>query len=224
LRKQLTEHIRRRGSPVLMWILVVEILCSPLADTHPRIGAVLALVVLSSVLAGASLTGNRRIVLLVGIPLSGIWMIARLLEEFGDGRHPYDHMAHVVGLALSCTLLWALFDRIHTAPQVTSSVLAEAAIVYLIIAIAFSQLYWILAEFIEHPFNQSIPPSDGTAFLYFSMITLTSLGYGGIFPVNPFVRLIAAFESMIGILFIAVIVARLVSSYGPPSKPPQSSV
>jgi hypothetical protein len=45
------------------------------------------------------------------------------------------------------------------------------------------------------------------------MITLTSVGYGRIVPVNPYVRLVAAFESMIGIFFVAVVVARLVSSY-----------
>ena len=49
--------------------------------------------------------------------------------------------------------------------------------------------------------------------LYFSMITLSSVGYGGIVPVNPYVRLTAALESMIGIFYIAVVVARLVSSY-----------
>jgi voltage-gated potassium channel len=47
------------------------------------------------------------------------------------------------------------------------------------------------------------------------MITLSSVGYGGILPLNPYVRLIAALESLIGIFYIAVVVARLVSSYRP---------
>ena len=51
--------------------------------------------------------------------------------------------------------------------------------------------------------------------LYFSMITLSSVGYGGIVPVNPYLRITAALESMIGIFYVAVVVARLVSAYRP---------
>lgn len=198
-----------------MWILIGVILASPIADSHPRVGAALAVVVLSSVLFGASVAGNPRIVSRMGIPLAAVWVLTRFLHEFGNGQHFYDHLAHVAGLAVSCTLLWAMFDRIRDLPQVTSSVIAEAAIVYLIIAIAFSQVYWILNEFVGHAFNQTITSSDNTSFLYFSMVTLTAVGYGGILPINPFVRLVAGFESMAGIFYVAVIVARLVSSYRP---------
>jgi len=230
LQRHSSEYLRRHGSLLLMWVLIGVILASPLVDSNPRFGAAVAVVVLSSVLFGASLAGNPKIVSRLAIPLSGFWMLARLLEEFGDGRHFYDHLAHAAGLAVSCTVLWALFDRIRDPPQVTSSVLAEAVIVYLIITIAFSQVYWILNEFVAHPFNETIAASDNTSFLYFSMVTMTAVGYGGILPSNPFVRLVAVFESMIGIFYIAVIVARLVSSYRPqpkssedvPNRPPQT--
>jgi Ion channel len=215
MRKELNELLRRRGSLLLMWVLLAVTLASPVGDAHPHIGAVLALVVVCSILVGARFAGNKRIVRMVAVPLSGAWMIARLLEEFGNGQHPYNHLAHVFGLALSCTILWALFHRLGRTSQVTSSVIAEAFISYLIIATAFSQLYWILNELVADAFNPKILPSEGTTFLYFSMTTLSSLGYGEIAPVNPFVRLVAALESMTGIFFVAVVVARLVSSYRP---------
>ena len=63
------------------------------------------------------------------------------------------------------------------------------------------------------PFNQFIPSFEISTFLYFSLVTLTSVGYGGIAPVNPYVRMVAAFEGVTGIFYIAVVVARLVSSY-----------
>lgn len=44
------------------------------------------------------------------------------------------------------------------------------------------------------------------------MVTLSGLGYGSIFPLNPYVRLVASFEN-IGIFYLAVVVSRLVSSY-----------
>jgi hypothetical protein len=94
-------------------------------------------------------------------------------------------------------------------------VIAEAFISYLIIAISFSQLYWILNGLVVNSFNQRVTAAQSAEFLYFSMITLTSMGYGGIVPVNPFVRIVAALESMTGIFYVAIVVARLVSAYRP---------
>jgi hypothetical protein len=217
VRKQLSEFLDQRISSALMWILIVVMMASPAADAHPRIGAALAILVLGTILVGATRLGSKRIVLLVGIPLSGVWVMARLLEEFGDGKRPYEHLAHFFGLAVSCTVLLAMFHRIRHTPRVTSSVISEAATVYLIIAIAFSQLYWILNRFLSPSFSQVIAASDSSFFLYFSMETLTSVGFGGIVAINPYVRFVAAFESMTGVFFIAVVVSRLVSAYHPQS-------
>ena len=100
----------------------------------------------------------------------------------------------------SLSILWAIFDHFRSRSGDLRSAIAEAFIGYLVIATAFSQLYWIL--------NQAIAISQSGTLLYFSMVTLTSVGYGGITPVH----IVAAMESMSGIFFVAVVVARLVSS------------
>jgi len=51
-----------------------------------------------------------------------------------------------------------------------------------------------------------------TAYLYFSFVTLTTLGYGDITPLIPVTESMAMFEAVIGQLYIAVLIARLVSS------------
>ena len=50
-------------------------------------------------------------------------------------------------------------------------------------------------------------------FLYFSMVTLTTLGYGDIVPLSPVARMVASLESAAGVLYIAITVARRVASY-----------
>ena len=202
-----------------MWALIVETLASPIADQNPRAGAVLAVFIFLVVLAAASFMANRRIVRLVGIPIAVVWLAARAFEEFGDPRYFYAHLAPVAGLALSLTILWAIFDRFNSVPRAPRSAIAEAFISYLVIATAFSQLFWILSRVVENPFNQPIQASQSGTLLYFSIVTLTSVGYGGIAPVNPYVRMVAALESMCGIFYIAVVVARLVSAYRPVERP-----
>lgn len=198
-----------------MWIFIAELLASPIADYHRRAGAALGVFAACTLLIGTSIIGSRKVIRFAVLPAAGVWLVARLLEAFGDPQHLYAQMAPVAGLLLSCSLLWAIFDHFNSVPRLPRSAIAEAFISYLIIAIAFSQVYWILNRFVDHPFNQVIPESQIGTLLYFSMITLSSVGYGGILPINPFLRIVAALESMTGIFFVAVVVARLVSSYRP---------
>ena len=144
-----------------------------------------------------------------------VWMVTRIIEAFADRSKPYANLSPIVGLAFSCTILWAIFAQFRTPSHNSRSVISQAFISYLIIATAYSQAYWILNRFVDHAFNQVIPYTQNGTLLYFSMVTLTSVGYGGIVPVNPYVRNVAALESMSGIFFVAVVMARLVSAHTP---------
>ena len=198
---------------IVVGALVAEMLASPLADYHRLAGAVLGVVVLCVLLLGIKHIGNRKVIRRLVLPAAGVWAIARALEAFGDGHNLYSQLAHVAGLAFSCSVLLAIFDHFKSTASAPPNAIAEAFVGYLIIAIAFSQLYWILNRFLDHPFNQFIPAYQSSTLLYFSMVTLSGVGYGGISPVNPYLRVVASLESVGGIFFIAVVVARLVSSY-----------
>jgi hypothetical protein len=213
MRRTIRVFVGRHRSEMLLCVFVAQLLLSPLADHSQHIGGLLALSVLLSLLAGASYMANRRIARRVVLPVAAVWFCARMVEALGDSRHAYTHVAPVAGLVFSCSILWALLDRFGSISKVTSDVISEAFITYTIIAIAFSQLYWVLDHFLDHPFNVVIPLGQNSTYLYYSMVTLTGLASGGIIPINPYVRLIAALENMVGIFYIAVVVARLVSSY-----------
>jgi hypothetical protein len=200
--------VRKRGSVLLMCLLIAVTLASPMADDRPHLGAALALVVLFSVLVGTRLSANRKIVMRVVLPLSAAWIAIRTAEGVKFRPHETNFAGHVIGLALACTILLAIFDRLGTC-EVTTSVIAEAFITYIIIAIAFGELFWLINAAAADSFHPKLSRARGTDFLYFSMTTLTSLGFGDIVPANPFVKLVAALESMAGMFYIAVVVARL---------------
>jgi hypothetical protein len=223
-RKPAVAHFwHERRIEMIMWCLIGEMLASPAADTHPHFGAVLGIVVLATVLAGVSYVGKTNVTRFAVLPAAGLWLVARSLEAFGDRRDLYTQLSPVAGLLLSCSVLWAIFDHFSSVPEVPRSAIAEAFIGYLVIATAFSQLYWILNRILEQPFNQPISSYQTGTFLYFSMMTISGVGYGGILPVNPYLRIIAALETMTGIFFVAVVVARLVSAYRPQPRAKGSS-
>ena len=54
--------------------------------------------------------------------------------------------------------------------------------------------------------------------VYYSFVTLTTLGYGEITPVAPQVRSLAAIEAIMGVFYLAILVARLVTAYRDPER------
>jgi hypothetical protein len=84
-----------------------------------------------------------------------------------------------------------------------------------VIAIALAQLYRVADYLLPNAFRPPISDLDVGGLLYFSMVTLSGVGYGDIVPMNQFVRIIAGLESISGIFYITVVVARLVAGYSP---------
>jgi len=207
-------------SELLLASLIAVMLASPLIDQSRHLAGVIAFLQLLLLIAGAHYLADRQIVRRVVIPLGIVWVFTRFLEAFGDPSHAYTHLSPVAGLALSLSVVWGLLRRFGSIEKVTRSVISEAIISYLFIAIAFSQLYWVLDHFVPNAFNQKIAFGQSSTFLYFSMITLSGVAYGGILPVNSYIRLVAAFENVTGMFYLAVVIARLVSSYRPRPHPP----
>ena len=92
-----------------------------------------------------------------------------------------------------------------------------AVALYLIVALLFAHLYGLLTVLVKEAFsNVPVGLNVNAVFyrgrlLYFSFVTLTSTGYGDIVPLHPVARSLAALEAVIGQLFPATLLARLVS-------------
>ncbi len=121
----------------------------------------------------------------------------------------------MLGLALTAGLLAVLFRGLAEARNVTTETISQAFSGYLLIAIAFGQFYSILNFFIPGAFNPAAPTGAISIFIYFSFSTITSVGFGDVTPLDPFVRIVAAMEATTGIFYQTVVVARLVSLYIP---------
>lgn len=204
--------IVRYRSELLLLYFVLMLVISPLADQDRHAAFVIAVLVALALLAGVSYMARGRIVSFIVLPIAGVWFIARWIEIYTDERY---HVAPVIGLVLCGAVIWGIVSRFGTVPRISTSVISEAIIVYLVIAVAFSQLYWLMDRVLDHAFNVVVPTAQTSALLYFSLVTITTVGYGGIAPVNPYVRLVAGFEAVVGLFYISIVVARLVAAYRP---------
>jgi hypothetical protein len=108
-----------------------------------------------------------------------------------------------------------LFSYLGKTGSAGSDRILVSVSLYLLIGMLWFDLYKLLdtlhpGSFLASSSPQSLPPGS---LMYLSFITLTTLGYGDIVPVTPIARIVAALEAVAGVLYIAITVARLVSSY-----------
>jgi hypothetical protein len=89
-----------------------------------------------------------------------------------------------------------------------------AILVYLSIALTFVALYSFVGLLVPHAFSGMTfedNPALASNVIYFSFVTLTSTGYGDVFPLHPVARSLCNLETIIGQLYPATLLARLVS-------------
>ncbi len=198
-------------SELLLSAYVGMVLAPPLGDSHRFIGEVLAFLTLMILLAGASYMVSTTIARTVVLPAAIVWLLVRSLGAFGFTHALLMGLAPLAALVLSTVVLFAILRRLASPSVIARGVIAEAFMGYLALASSFGEIFRVLNYLIVSPFNQPMPGWQSSTMLYFSMITLTSVGYGGIVPIDPYLRLVAALESMLGIFYVAVVVARLAS-------------
>ena len=117
----------------------------------------------------------------------------------------------ITGVTLSIVVARAVF-----APgQVTFHRIIGSVLLYLNIGLLFVALYSFVALLEPNAFNGLATLQDNLALFgnlsYFSFVTLTSVGYGDIVPLHPYARGLANVEAIIGQLYPATLLARLVT-------------
>jgi len=113
-----------------------------------------------------------------------------------------------------------IFLFIFRSPMVTRDVVSAALVVYLFLAMFFAKLYLMLE--LAYPGSFSLSHEtiiDNPGLLrYFSMVTLSTLGYGDLLPVNDKSQTLAGMEAIFGQIYLAVLIARLVGMQGVSAK------
>ena len=103
--------------------------------------------------------------------------------------------------------------KLARAKIITPVEFIEAVNIYFFLGIIGSILLSVVYEIDPNAFSASAALTVPSDLIYFSFVTLTSLGYGDISPVSPVARSIAIFLSFSGQIYIAMIISMLVGKY-----------
>jgi hypothetical protein len=117
-------------------------------------------------------------------------------------------------LILALTLGWIVARAVFAPGRVNYHRVVGAVLLYLLIAVLFAALFVFVGLCLPNAFaglTLEDSPALASNLIYFSFVTLTSTGYGDIAPVHPIARSLCNVETIIGQLYPATLLARLVT-------------
>jgi hypothetical protein len=200
-----------RRYAVLFYTLLLMLVVIPMAATIGLPQGAMKLLLGLCLLAAVLPNGTRRTrhMLIAAILLL---ILVRFASERG-------YLPIASGLVLGLYGLIGLLAAAGTlrfavsADRVDSEAVYAALSTYLLAGLFFGQIYWSIEQAWPGSLTGPDPVSDSTA-VYYSFVTLATLGYGDYLPRSDLARGIATFEVIGGQLFLAVMVARLIGAFG----------
>lgn len=210
-RPKLLERIRHGDSYVLVLALIVgDYLVLSLSDkTAPLWGVAAVLVTGATLLAAMRTSRVGTAVMRAGMVAALLALLLAALNTALDARAITTLIGVAIGgllLAAPVAILW----RIARHPAVTIETLAGAIDVYLLLGLTFASLY-AAVDTAQPPFFAQSAHAAGNDFLYFSYVTLATLGYGDLTPATTVGRTLAVIEAMSGQVYLVTVVAGLVA-------------
>ena len=201
----------KRLITLLVSILLI-ILVYPFVDERPFAPALLE-VLFSGVLLSAlfSVATSRRH-LIVAIALVVPSLVLRGAQFWQEGLE-LETPAQALGLASLGFVSWVILRDCLRSGRVTTARICGVLAVYMLLGLMWASVYSIVEHAIPGSFK--LPSKDALTdeLVYFSFVTLTTLGYGDTVPLSAGARGLAIVEALCGQLYLAVIVARLVAMH-----------
>jgi len=211
-----SEYVRNVSFTALLVTLALSVfVIIPVFESYPLWMARLASAVEAAILAVIStlLTGRHRaaIAMIVTTATLGIWATVLDIDQPTTSRLYLFRAASMVVLMVLASIVGR---AVFTGGRVTVHRIQGAVAIYLMIGLAFMHFYAIAAVRNPEAFSFAAGHSGAVQrgrFLYFSFVTLTSTGYGDIFPVDSLARTGATLEGLIGQLFGVTMLGRVVT-------------
>lgn len=227
-------YIRGRFTHLLVGLLSLFLLYPFLRDTYfgvRMVDAFLSLILVAAVFSVARRREHRYGVIgLAAVTLAVNWV------TYGVAARGLEFAAYAAYVAFFATIAVIVLRHAVAAGRVTFDKISAAVCVYLCIGLIWAHLFAMIELASPGAFHQPMQAavaaqaSDGAVpeggsdegtprsamvntrspFLYYSFVTLSTLGYGDITPVSPPARALSALESLVGQIYLAVLIARLV--------------
>lgn len=164
-------------------------------------------------IAGLLLLHQQTRQRLIALVLAALALTSRWLEP-AWGSSPAVIAGEFFAALFFVYVAWSIFKQMLKASTITADTVSAAISLYLLIGIIFALLFACIDSMwtgsFHFPVQEAASARDTRAFLYFSFVTLTTLGFGDTVPVSDVARSFTILEAICGQMYIAVILATTV--------------
>ncbi len=171
-----------------------------------------------------AITFRRHLFILV-LCLAVPALLERFMVSSREGAHVV-LLSRILSLAFDVIVISIIFRRVFSRARPTAETIFGALCVYLLIGFSFASAYALIVSFQPNAFyldpvvNFHLLP-DRFDFIYFSFGTMTELGSPGMTALSREVRSLSLIEAILGILYLAVLISRIMSTYRMVPEPEQ---
>jgi len=215
LADRVNEHWRDRVLTGLTLLMAFDLfVVVPLEAMHATgirpIG--IAVVIL---LVGGLLVVSRSIVPVLGVAAALSMLCTALFLRRRGGDAALDVCFEAAGwLLIGLVIIWVVSRAVFGPGRITYHRVIGAVLLYLTLGVVFVALFTLVGALAPGSFS-GLTVADRVSLpadlVYFSFATLTTVGYGDIVPVHPFARSLSNLEAILGQLYPATLLARMVS-------------
>jgi len=200
---------------LLLIVLLALFLVQPIFSGNQKILTLLSDLVFSILIGTTTYALSTRrqymiFALLLGLPAIILrWLYWIYLEQY------LWVASYLLGISILLFCIFELFSFIMQVKKVSQHTVNTAICIYLLLGVAWGMAYIVLETLAPGSFTLAELVNEPQALImemqYYSIVTLTTLGYGDITPVTPWAKNLSALEAVIGQVYLTVLVARLVS-------------
>jgi uncharacterized membrane protein YeaQ/YmgE (transglycosylase-associated protein family) len=204
------------GYGVVLLLVIASIVMQmslPASDGSRFATIVLQAVTLVVAIRAAGVRGGTRLAALVAV----VAVVASTITWVVRGDLPPAPAAIVNGLLVAVApvaIAHALLRDLRAQHEVTTATLAGVLAIYLLAGMFFSFLYGVIGAVDSDALFAEIATSNRQDQLYFSFVTLCTVGYGDLTPAGGVPRAFAVAEMLVGQIYLVTIVSLIVSNLG----------
>jgi hypothetical protein len=171
------------------------------------LSAVALVVAISDPDTGHRLTRRRTLLVVAAVALAPIVLVVNSASVVG--------LTYLLPVALLVTAtLPVTLTRVLRHRRVTSETILGAVCAYILIGLLFAFLYLAVSDLRGGPFFAQPGDHVQAEYVYFSFVTLTTLGFGDLSPALGLPQALTVSEALLGNIFLVTLVARLVTLWG----------
>ncbi|MCP4623840.1 MAG: hypothetical protein GY850_09950 [bacterium] len=205
---------------ILICLILGTIVLVPILKEFAALRIFLDIFITAIYISMVYTVSNKKQHLYIGALLAMAMLISLWLQYFHQNNLIFA-FGRISGILLLIMVIINTLTLIFKSEDVTIEVIYAAILVYLLMALMWSFVYGLLGLINSASFNVGLSPGQSyqMRFIYYSFVTITTLGYGDITPATDLASSFSILEAVVGQLYLVVVVAWLVGMHS--SKKPR---